>query len=262
MESIQTLSCFTWQDGRLETDQTGTIVESPLALTVNGESWLTFMCTPTDLDALALGFLFNEGFIQGMDEVADIHLCEQGDNIDIWLTHAASQPAHWRRTSGCMGGFSTVEMFKTQETGTVGESSLKSDYRLNASEIPGLMSRLLDSQDLYRQSGGVHTSALSDGREMLAVSEDIGHHNTLDKVAGLCLLRDIWPERRILLTTGRVGSEMLQKSLRIGAAFVLSRTAPSSLAVEIAEVAGVTLVGYVRQGRFTIYAHPECVQPI
>ena len=246
------------EDTLLE-DQAGIVVESPLALTVNNTAWLTFMCTPTEPEALAVGFLFNEGIIKGMDEVADVRLCEHGDNVDVWLTHAVEQPAHWRRTSGCTGGISAVDLLLNESTISHSLHHGESPRPIPAHKICGLMSRLLESQELYRLSGGVHTSALSDGERLLVVTEDIGRHNTLDKIAGLCLMKDIWPDQRILLTTGRISSEMLQKAARLGAEAVISRTAPSSLSVEMAETAGIALVGYARRDGFIIYAHPERV---
>jgi FdhD protein len=86
-----------------------TIVEAPVSLTVNGEVWLTFMCTPVDLEAMAVGFLYNENIIQHIDEVADARLCEHGDNVDVWLNRSVEQPKSWRRTSGCAGGLTAVE---------------------------------------------------------------------------------------------------------------------------------------------------------
>src|ERR1041385_5095149 len=86
-----------------------TIVESPVSLTVNGQVWLTSMCTPLHLEALAVGFLFNEGVIASMDEVEDVRVCEHGDNVDIWLSRSVEQPQSWRRTSGCTGGVTAVD---------------------------------------------------------------------------------------------------------------------------------------------------------
>ncbi len=123
--------------------------------------------------------------------------------------------------------------------------------------MTALIQLVFEAQDLYRQSGGVHTSALSDGQRLLVVAEDIGRHNTLDKIAGRCLLEDIRPERRILLTTGRVSSEMLQKTARLGADVVISRTSPSSLAIDLADRWGITLIGYARRDRFNVYTHPH-----
>src|SRR5512142_3280947 len=87
----------------------GTIVEAPVSLTINGSAWLSFMCTPVDLEALALGFLYNEGVISSMSEVEDARVCEHGDNIDVWLNRSVEQPASWRRTSGCTGGVTAVD---------------------------------------------------------------------------------------------------------------------------------------------------------
>jgi FdhD protein len=124
-------------------------------------------------------------------------------------------------------------------------------------QVTQLIQRVLEAQDLYRQSGGVHTSALSDGEDLLVVTEDIGRHNTLDKIAGRCLLEEIHPARRVLLTTGRISSEMLQKAARLGAAVVISRTAASSLAIDMANEYGITLISYARRDRFTVFTHPH-----
>ena len=88
-----------------------TIVEAPVSLTVNGGAWLTFMCTPIELEAMAVGFLYNEGIIEQWSEVADVRVCEHGDNVDVWLNHEAEQPKSWRRTSGCTGGVTAVDLF-------------------------------------------------------------------------------------------------------------------------------------------------------
>src|SRR5512143_3965633 len=93
-----------------ESFDSGTIVETPVSLTVNGEAWITFMCTPVELEAMAIGFLYDEGVIDGMDEVSDVRLCEHGDNVDVWLKHAVQQPSSWRRTSGCTGGVTAVDL--------------------------------------------------------------------------------------------------------------------------------------------------------
>ncbi len=122
------------------------------------------------------------------------------------------------------------------------------------------MTQLKQAQELYRKSGGVHTSALSDGERLILVAEDIGRHNTLDKLAGRCLLEQVRLEKKIILTTGRISSEMMQKAGRMGAMMVVSRTSPSSLSVNMAEQMGITLIGYARGDRYTVYAHPEKIR--
>lgn len=233
------------------------IVETPVSLTVNGEIWLTFMCTPTDLEALALGFLYNEGLIKFMDEVASVRVCASGDNVDVWLHHSAEQPKRWRRTSGCTGGMTAVEENPAAEDVPAGPSVISNGWALTPRQISGLVEALLESQDLYRQSGGVHTSVLSDGQNVKVIGEDIGRHNTLDKIAGRCLLDAIQLQHRILVTTGRISSEMVQKAYRLGASVVVSRTSPSSLSIDLAQRWGITLIGYARKNRFRVYTHPQ-----
>ena len=229
-----------------------TIVETPVSLTVNGEAWVSFMCTPVLLEAMAVGFLFNEGVIDSMEEVVEVRLCEHGDNVDIWLTSSPEKPTKWTRTSGCSGGMTAVDSI-ARPRGAASPNGLT----LPASGISHLVEMLFEVQDLYRETGGVHTSALTDGEHIILSAEDIGRHNTLDKIAGQCLMQNIWPDRRILITTGRISSEMLQKAVRLGASILVSRTSPSSLSIELAEKWGITLIGYARRNRFNLYAHPE-----
>jgi FdhD protein len=229
-----------------------TIVETPVSLTVNGQVWTTFMCTPVHLEALMVGFLFNEGMIDRMDEVEDVRICEHGDNVDVWLAHEAPKPDNWTRTSGCTGGVTAVASIERPQPVTVSD-----EFNLSPDQINRLVEMLFEVQELYRETGGVHTSALSDGDKVILSAEDIGRHNTLDKIAGLCLMENIWPEKRVLVTTGRISSEMLQKAVRMGAKIIASRTSPSSLSIALAEAWGITLIGYARRTRFNLYATPE-----
>jgi FdhD protein len=229
-----------------------TIQEAPVSLTVNGQVWTTFMCTPLHLEDMMIGFLFNEGVLDSREQVADARICEHGDNVDIWLTHEAKKPESWTRTSGCTGGVTAVDTIVRPEPISVSE-----DFRLPPAQITDLVEKLFDSQQLYRETGGVHTSALSDGLRVILSAEDIGRHNTLDKIAGMALMKDLWPHRRVLLTTGRISSEMLQKAARMGVAITISRTSPSSLSIQLAEAWNITLIGYARRTRFNVYAHPE-----
>jgi len=231
-----------------------TIVETPVSLTVNGKVWLSFMCTPVRLEELGVGFLYNEGVIESMDEVENVHVCEHGDNVDMWLNRDVEQPASWRRTSGCTGGVTAVDLLAKPDV-----SFDLNDLRVGPDVIGRLVGMLFESQSLYRETGGVHTSALSDGERIILSAEDIGRHNTLDKITGLCLMRNVWPEKRILITTGRISSEMLQKAARMKAPILISRTSPSSLSIEMAERYGITLIGYARKHRFNVYSNSHRV---
>lgn len=230
------------------------IVETPVSLTVNGEIWLTFMCTPINLEALAVGFLYNEGVIEKIDEVADVRVCEHGDNVDVWLNHPTQQPVSWRRTSGCAGGVTAVDLLAKPNISLSGIN-----FEIESDAVGQLVEMLFESQSLYKETGGVHTSALSDGKKILISAEDIGRHNTLDKIAGLCLINGIFPEKRILITTGRISSEMLQKAARLNSPILISRTSPSSLSIEMAERYGITIIGYARKHRYNVYSNLQRV---
>jgi len=208
------------------------------------------LCTPTDLRALAIGFLVNEGFIATSGDIRYLDLRADGQGADIWLDHDPPEPALRIRTSGCTGGMTFHE-------------AMANDFRLapgptlTPASVLAQMHALIGAGTLYRQARGVHTSALSDGETLLVVAEDVGRHNTLDKIAGLCQLQAIPTEGRILLTTGRVSSEMLYKAAHMGIPIVISRTSPTALTVRLARSWGMTLVGYAYSGSFTVYAGLE-----
>jgi len=236
--------------GKWETLGRNVIVETPVSLTVNGEVLITLMCTPTDLEALAVGFLYNEGILKDKQEIEFVQVCKHEDNVDIWLKHAIEHPKQWRRTSGCTGGASAIILEKIKP-------ELINGFVLAPSAINLMVDALSEAQILYRKVGGVHTSILSDGKRAVVTAEDVGRHNSLDKIAGRCLLDDIKLPRRILATTGRISSEMIQKAARIGSSVVISRTSASSLSVDLAEKWGITMIGYARPQQFLVYTHAE-----
>ncbi len=236
--------------GQWERLERGVISETPVALTVNGHAWITFMCTPTDLEALAVGFLFNEGIVKKKEEVELVQVCPRGDNVDVWLKHPVKKPKQWRRTSGCTGGTTAV-----MPDGLRPE--LRDGFVLEPRAVSRFDEMLSDAQHLYREVGGVHTSILSDGERVVVSAEDVGRHNSLDKISGHCLLDDIQPSRKILATTGRISSEMIQKAARIGSTVIISRTSASSLSVELANRWGITMIGYARPQQFVVYTHAE-----
>jgi FdhD protein len=235
------------------------IAETSVDLTVNGSFWLSFACTPTELDALAVGFLFNEGVIHSKDEIAAVDVCKQGTNIDVWLHKTVERPETWQRTSGCTGGVTSGNAPKPRRTTAQPGPAVE---QIQPETLMNCMEQLLHAQELYRETGGVHCSALSDGQKVHLRSEDIGRHNTLDKLAGRILLDEMVVSPVIILTTGRISSEMMQKAAQLGAVAVVSRTSPTSKSVSLAEELGITLVGYARRNGFLVYAHPERISAL
>jgi len=252
INAYQVTPIHRFHHGKTDYEEDGIIVEQSVSLTVNGKVWLSFMCTPVDIEALAVGFLYNEKIISSVNEIQDIFICEHRDNIDIWLDRSVEEPKNWRRTSGCTGGYTSAVL---EEVTPVPSNGLV----VEPTQILSLIHNLFETQEIYRKSGGVHSSALADKEKILFHVEDVGRHNTLDKIAGKIILNEIKHEPKIILTTGRISSEMLQKAARLKTSILISRTSPTSMSVELAARLGITLVGYARGHRFNVYSHPQRV---
>jgi FdhD protein len=223
-------------------------LEKELTVYVNLQHLVTILCTPTKMNFLVLGFLYSEGIISGMEDVTMMRVCDEESEVDVRLTNPAFElPTKRTLTSGCGGG----------ATFTTEGRQVDSALVVTPAIVLSQMKQLVEREELYRLSGGVHTSALSDGRELIVVTEDIGRHNTLDKIQGECLFRRLPTSDRIILTTGRVSSEMLRKAARMQAPIVVSRHTPTGTAISIARDLGIALVGRARGNRLSVYSHPE-----
>ncbi|MBI2850870.1 MAG: formate dehydrogenase accessory sulfurtransferase FdhD [Chloroflexi bacterium] len=222
--------------------------EMELTIYINGQELVTILCTPTRLTPLVLGFLYAEGIITGMKDVATMRVCEDDSLADVKLNNAEYKaPTRRTLTSGCGGG----------ATFTAQGQKVDSAFVVTPTEVLSLMKQLQDQEELYRLSGGVHASALADSKKLMVVAEDIGRHNTLDKILGECLLRGLKTKDGILLSTGRLSSEMVRKAAKMGVPVVVSRTSPTAKAVSLGRELGITLVGYARGSRLMVYSHPE-----
>lgn len=222
--------------------------ETELTIYVNQHELVTILCTPSKQNYLVFGFLYGEGIISSIDDVDIMRRCEEDSLADVRLKNSEFiLPTQRTITSGCGAG----AVFKTH-----GEK-VDSDLVVKPTEVLSLMKQLQEQMDLYRFSGGVHSSAISDTQKLLVVAEDIGRHNTLDKILGECLIRGLSTKDRLLLTTGRISSEMLLKAARMQVPVVVSRHSPTRRAIALASELGITLIGHAKGGRLTVYSHPE-----
>ncbi len=222
--------------------------EMALAVYVNRQELVTILCTPTKLNCLVLGFLYAEGIISGLGDVAKMRVCEEESLAEVTLNNPEYQlPTQRTLTSGCGSGTT----FKTQG------QRIESDLTATPKEVLSLMKQLQEQMALFQLCGGVHGSALSDTKNLLVVAEDIGRHNTLDKIQGECLLKELRTRDRLLLSTGRISSEMLFKATKMQAPVVVSRHSPTGSAVSLARDLGITLVGHAHGSRLSVYSHPE-----
>ena len=221
--------------------------EMSLTLYVNGKELVSILCTPTKLNCLVLGFLYSEGIITNMNEITSMRICDDEPIADIRLSTEFNAPTRRTLTSGCGGGV----IFANKPP------KVESDMVVSPEEVLSLLKQLYHQQDLYQQSGGIHSSALCDREHLLVIAEDIGRHNTLDKIMGEFLLRNLSSKNGILLTTGRISSEMLFKAARMEAPVIVSRTSPTERAILLGHELGITVIGYARNNRLVVFSGEE-----
>jgi FdhD protein len=224
------------------------VEEAPVWLEVNGVSAVTWMCTPDRLDELVIGWLHGEGYIETMRDVVLMRPCAQelGFWVDVAPERAAAVEASDRKrvlASGC-GAVTTV----------LGSMSAvpRRDRPIPEVELPrmrALFKELFARGERYKETGGVHAAALTDGETLLYHAEDIGRHNAVDKVIGAAILDDRDPRDLLLLVTGRISGELAFKAARARIALVATPSVPSTIAVEIARAANMGLIGRAVSGQ-------------
>ncbi|MFZ3070942.1 MAG: formate dehydrogenase accessory sulfurtransferase FdhD [Anaerolineaceae bacterium] len=235
--------------GKPQLNETLVSIEREVALIVNGKAWMDLLCTPSHLDCLAAGFLFNEGLIHAQEDLTSLNVCQGGEYVELTTAQALAQPRYFHRTTGCSGGMTSLNLPEMP-------APRLQDIHLAPAAVTQLLQQFLEAEKATVETRGVHCSALSDGQEILAIMDDIGRHNTLDKLAGYCLLNLVSLPQPVVLTTGRISSEMLQKSAHLGASVIISLNSPNDYAISLARSWGITLVGYARSNGFNLYTHP------
>jgi FdhD protein len=241
-------------------DQCDVVVESVLTIMVDGVGNLTVMCTPTDTVALAVGFLFSEGIIAGPEDIAQ--LTQRADPyvvaVQVDNPERVTAGRNLIVTSSCgMCGSRNIDNLMANLT------SGKDTFRVSPRVLCNVAREMRRRQGLFSSTGGTHAAAVftRDGY-IIAMGEDIGRHNALDKAVGKCLLESRPLDDRGVMLSGRVSLEMIAKAARAGFEVAAAVSAPSSLAIEAAERANITLCGYVRADRATAYTHPHRIQDV
>src|SRR5574341_926980 len=228
--------------------------EQPLTIRVNGERFITLLCSPMKVDALVMGYLWMEHVIAGLDDVQRLEVSVVDGRADVTLGGPVTLPTERILTSGCGGGITfriDHRLFRR----------LSSSLRVAPEALAARMKDLFAAAVHYKESRGIHGAALADSERLLVVAEDVGRHNAVDKVKGEALLCAIPTEDRILLSTGRVSSEMLLKAARMGVPLIASRTSPTEMAVALAEQLNITVCGYVRGDSLNLYAGSALLLP-
>ena len=234
------------RSGRADEVKAEVVREQPLTISVNGARFLTILCSPFQLESLVLGYLWMEKVIAGLDDVTALVVSEVDGRAEVTTRAPVELPSERILTSGCGGGITfriDPRLF----------ARIESPLRVRPDQVSARLKDLYREAAHYQASRGIHGAALADVDRLLVVAEDVGRHNAVDKVKGEALRRGIPSVDRMLLTTGRISSEMLLKACRMGVPLVASRTSPTEMAVALAEQLGITVVGYVRNDGLNLY---------
>jgi len=232
--------------------------ERPITVFLNDGEIATMQSTPEDLADLGVGFLLSEGFISDRDALEGVDVDHKRGLVYVRSREEAPPDVAERKryvTSGCGKGITFASVGHAR-----GIQHVESDVTVDSEDIYGLMGQLARAASAYRDTGGMHACGIGRGQELLLVREDVGRHNALDKLFGRIWLDGVDTRDTVLLTTGRISYEMAVKAAKAGVPVVVSRTAVTDLAVEIADRAGLTLVGYARGGKLVVYTHPRRIR--
>jgi FdhD protein len=225
-------------------------VEKKLRITAEGKDIISLSCTPSMIKELVAGFLLSENIVSDAASFSAVHI-EYGETISVELPANVmnGRPDMFR----CLGGI-TASGKRTKKT-------IQQNFCLSAESLKTIFREFQDKAKLFRLTGCFHSAALSNEKQILAFTEDIGRHNAVDKMIGYAVLNSIPLKGMIMLVSCRVSSDIVSRCLQSDIPIIASKAAPTDLSVQIAEEAGITLVGFVRGNNMNIYTHPQRIQP-
>ncbi len=247
----------------LSSETSDTVVsEKRLKIFSNNKEVLSLLCTPTMVRELVVGFVLSEGFtgnktgsIQQEEWCSErIEIFWKDEEIEVNLPLDIPEGIA-ALTSGCGKGITFLS-----DTSEEKISEIKDNTVVNPGNITGLYKDFQKRSELFRTTGGVHSAALCNEKEIIVFADDIGRHNAVDKIIGYSFLENISPEGKILLLSGRLSSEITLKAVKFGVPVLISRAAPTDMSVEIARRSKITMIGFLRGNNMNIYSGPERIK--
>lgn len=230
--------------------------EYPLTIRLDGEEFATIVCSPSHLEEMTTGFLASEGIIRQAEEIQSLRLDEERGfvYVELHIKQSTSKHDYAKRMIGSCCGKS--RQFYFQNDARTARTSTSS-VRITPSQCVHLIEQLQQGSDEFKRTGGFHNAALCSATELLAVRSDIGRHNALDKLFGYRLQHKLPITDKIIAFSGRMSSEVVLKAAKIGVGILLSKSAPTDLALKLAHDLGITCAGFIRGQEMNIYTHAE-----
>jgi FdhD protein len=254
-QSTKKTKLFLADANSLAESYTKVIREVTLHVKLNGQAYATIACAGNYLDELAIGFLRSERMVVHYDDILQIETADLENSVNVILKTKNNFPKPLKKniaSSGARG--------KSVNENLLSPLKVPEEFNISAKVALDMMEELLNTSLLHNETHGTHCSALAQKEEFIALREDIGRHNTIDMLGGYALLKKIDLSRAIILTTGRISSEIVYKVWNLGIPVIISHSAPTSKAIELLQKANITLIGYVRGGKMNIYSHERRVK--
>lgn len=252
MNSIKKYSIKKYENEKLERIVDTIIVEYLYTIFLDKEQYITLMCTPKSLKELSIGFLHSESIIEKIEDIKNITVYEDKGYVDIELNKKLLLDKKLNKnriiTSGCGKGsiyYDELDNLKLNE--------YTKSRKVNLSLIVNIMKEFNKKSELFVNTGGVHSVALSDLENIIFFEEDIGRHNALDKIIGTCLENKIDISDKAILTSGRITSEIVLKCAKLNISCIISRSAATNVAIDLANILNIKLIGFARGKKMNIY---------
>jgi FdhD protein len=243
------------KDHRRQT-RVAVVREIPLTIFLNDMEIVTLLCTGAHAESLAVGFLKSEGLLQKQGNLKRVEVDEARQRVRVFTSESTklAEGLFGKRTltSGCGKGTIFYNVLDSLQS-----KPIKNSLTIKADQIRRLMRQLQKRSELYRRSRGVHNCGLANTERILIFRADIGRHNAVDMIHGECFLREMPTHDKILVTTGRITSEILIKTAKMQIPMLISRSAATSLALDLAHNLNMTVIGYVRGGSIVAYTGGE-----
>ncbi|MEM1502668.1 formate dehydrogenase accessory sulfurtransferase FdhD [Domibacillus sp. 8LH] len=258
MKDVQTKRVvLRFHKGTAEQTEDRIVTEQPVTVKINGNEFVTMVCTPSYIEDMVIGYLASEGVIRRYEDMKQMRIEDSGfvhvelARVNPFFEHLQNK----RYITSCCGMSRQGFVFANDAL------TAKKMHDIHVKATPdlcfSLMKQMQEDADVFKETGGVHNAALCDESGILLHRMDIGRHNALDKLYGYCLRNGVSTRGKILVFSGRISSEILLKAAKIGCEMVLSKSAPTELALQAAEELGITTVGFIRGGSMNVYTRPE-----
>lgn len=254
MDAIKQYEIIRYKNGETKRFADNVVIEYSLTVYLNGTEFITMLCTPKSLKSLVIGFLYSEGVIESIKDIKDITIYEEDGYVNVELSDDKDFAFIGDRltekrtiTTACGKG-------KTIFYNVINESHKIDDpITIYPDKILSLCKEFGKKSDIFLETGGVHSCALCTQNEIIIFEEDIGRHNALEKILGIALIDNINLKDKIVLTTGRISSEIIKKVAKRNIPVLISRSAPTDVAIDVAKKLNITLIGFARGQRMNIY---------